>query len=494
MDETPSHAPEPQPMTGSKSISPLFVAFCFIAAIVFFNIPSSMEDPDLWWHLRDAQLQLSNHAFLSHDLYSYTAAGSTWMNHEWLAELPFYAGFRLFGFSGVYAVTLLTIEAIFLGLFYLIYSESKSITGALFGTIFAVLLSTVSFGPRTLLYGWLLLVVELLILARSMRREQAIWAMPFLFAVWVNTHGSWMIGIVIFGLFVASNFFTVSNGAIENQAASKPHIKRLLIAWCASAAALFLNPYGWRLVFYPFDMAFKQPLNIANIEEWHSLDFHTPRGRIMFLCLGLLFLLQLVRNRKWTLFELAVTAVGLYSAFSYSRFLFLAGILVGPVLARSLLSRSTTPRKPVSPLIAAAALFMIFGVVVGRVRTLDRTASDNDDRFPTKMLPYLSTFHPDGNIFNEYIWGGFLIWHEHQIPIFVDSRVDIFEYNGTFKDYLDIVHLNNDPIALLNKHKIKYVLFEKGAPLTYLLKTTHDWKVDYEDKTVTLLERKNPPQ
>jgi hypothetical protein len=491
MDEPSLHAPAPRATMGQRLILPLFIAGCFVATIVFFCVPRSMADSDIWWHLRDAQLQLSSHSFLTHDLFSFTAAGSPWMDHEWLAELPFYAAFHLIGINGIYFTTLLTIEVIFIGLFYLTYSQSKSIAASSIATILGICLSTVSFGPRTLLYGWVLLVVELLILARSQRHPKIVWALPAVFAIWVNTHGSWLIGIVVFAIFIAANSFTVSKGCIENRAASAPQIKRLLVCWFASVAALFLNPYGWRLVSYPFDLAFRQKLNVANVEEWKSLDFHTPRGRIMFLCLALLFLFQLMRSRKWGLFELGLTAMGLYAGFTYSRFLFLIAILVMPALARSMAPPALAPRRGLSPLIAGALAFLLTCCIVGRVRHPGPDVTQNDARFPNKALPYLAHFQPKGRVFNEFLWGGFLVWNDPQIPVFIDSRVDIFEYNGTLRDYLDIIRPKSS-IELFNKYDIQYVLFEKDAPLTYWLKTTHEWKVDYEDETTTLLERITP--
>jgi len=492
MDDNPLQASEVHAVTSSSLLWPSIIASCLIAAVVYFCVPRSMVDPDIWWHLRDAQIQLSSHAFITRDLFSFTAAGAPWMNHEWFAELPFYAGFHLFGMGGLYLVTIIAIEAIFLGVFYLTYLHSKAIWASAFVTVIGICLSTVSFGPRTLLFGWILLVLELLILARAQRDGRIIWTLPFLFALWVNTHGSWLIGMVVFGLYIAANSFTISMGCIESQALPPARMMRLILCWLASACALFLNPYGWRLVFYPFNLAFEQKLNIANIEEWKSLDFHTPRGRIMFCFLGLLFLFQLIRSRKWGLFELALAAMGLYSAFTYSRFLFLGAILVGPLLAKSL--ASTTPaasRRPLSPLISAALVFVILCCVAGRLRTPEQSATEGEARFPTQALPYLANFKPEGKVFNDFLWGGYLIWYERQIPTFVDSRVDIFEYNGTFKDYLDIIHLKNST-ELLNKHNIQYVLFEKDAPLVYFLKATRDWKVDYEDKTTTLLERITP--
>ncbi|ADW67532.1 hypothetical protein [Granulicella tundricola] len=476
------------PVSTRSSPYSLLLAALTIAAIVFYCVPDSMADPDIWWHLRDAQLQLSCHCFLSHDLFSFTAAGSSWMNHEWLAELPFYAGFHLLQTTGLYLVTLAAIEIIFLGVLWLAYLASGSILPASIATIAGVLLSTVSFGPRTLLFGWVLLVLELLIFALSKRRTALLWALPFVFLLWVNTHGSWLIGIVLFTLFVASSWITFHNGAIDAAPDPPDTRMRLIKVWAVSVLALFANPYGWHLVFYPFDLAFRQKLNIANVEEWKSVDFHSPRGRILFVCLAVLFLLQLLRGRKWTAFELVLLAVGLYSAFTYSRFLFLAAILVGPLLAVSLASAPRISRQRLSPMLRFALIAMILCFIGGRIRTRILTGTKEDSRFPDQSLPFLATFHPQGRVFNEFLWGGFLVWHKRDTPVFIDSRVDIFEYNGTFKDYLDIVRLK-DSLALLDRYQIRYVFFERDSPLIYLLKTTHHWKVDYEDNTSSLLER-----
>lgn len=466
-----------------------------VAAIVFFCVPQSMADPDIWWHLRDAQIQLASHSFLSRDLYSFTAASAPWMNHEWFAELPFYAGFRLAGDTGIYVVTLLTIEAIFMGALYLAWKSSKSLVAATCATAVGVLLSTVSFGPRTLLFGWILLVGELVILDRSREDARVLWGLPLLFMVWINTHGSWLIGIVLFTLWIACRSFSVDAGLIENVAVSREHRKRLLQTWSACLVALFANPYGWHLVLYPFDLAFRQKLNVANVEEWKSLDFHSPRGRILFLCLILFFVFQLLRRRRWTLPELAFTGVGLYSALTYSRFLFLAAILVMPVLARSLSAgRADEPprvRRRPTLLITLSLCFFLLCLVYGRLRTQERNATVHDSRFPGTALAELKTHHPHGRVFNEFLWGGYLIWNVHDVPVFIDSRVDIFEYNGTFKDYLDVVRLKNS-LGLLDQHQIDWVVFERDSPLVYLLKTSGKWQTDYEDATTAVLERVHP--
>jgi hypothetical protein len=474
---------------------PIVVAAAF-AALVYCMTPGSMADPDIWWHLRNAEHLFRLHSFIIRDTYSFTAMGAPWIDHEWLAEVPFYLGWRALGERGVLLVTAAAIEAILLGVFYLAYRQSRSLKAAVLVSTVAALLATVSFGPRTLLFGWICLVAELIVIDRfrSDEKTQArvVWSLPLLFAVWVNTHGSWLIGMVLLGLFAACGWVRVDAGSIQNVGWTRTQRRSLLATASLSIAALFANPYGWRLVAYPFNLAFHQQLNIANVEEWRTLDFHSMRGRVFLVCLASLFLLQLVRRRKWALYEVAFLFLGIYSAMSYSRFLFLSAILVMPLLAKEIPGLAPWRPRPTSlgfKWLNAVLLLALAPLVAFR---FPAPASQSDDpaeaAYPVRALAYLQQYHPQGNMFNEYTWGGFLAYHAPQIPVMIDSRADIFEYNGTFKDYLDAVQLRNTD-AVLNKYNIRCILFERDAPMIAYLLQTSAWKVDYEDQTAIVLER-----
>src|SRR4030042_4468276 len=47
-------------------------------------------DPDFWWHLRTGQLIVDTGSIPKADPFSYTAAGSPWIAHEWLSDLLIY--------------------------------------------------------------------------------------------------------------------------------------------------------------------------------------------------------------------------------------------------------------------------------------------------------------------------------------------------------------------------------------------------------------------
>jgi hypothetical protein len=467
---------------------PVVIVAAF-ATSLYRLAPASIVDPDIWWHLRNAEYLFQSHRFIVKDNYSFTAFGAPWIDHEWLAEVPFYLGWRAMGERGVLLVTALLIEAVMLGVFYLAYKRSGDIKSTTRVSVIAVLFATISFGPRTLLFGWLCLVVELIVLERFRSSEtgrRAIWALPPLFVLWVNLHGSWLIGIVVLLAFIACGIVRVSAGAIENAAWTPTQLRKLIAAVCLSVGALFANPYGWRLVAYPFNLAFHQQINIANVDEWRALDLHSLRGRVFLLCLAALFLLQLVRQRRWALYELAFLFIGVYAAISYSRFLFLAAILAMPLMATGIPGRRAPRRARNRPLFNAVLLLLLIPVATIRL------PSSRDDRaealFPLQALPTLHEFRPRGNVFNEYLWGGFLEWNARQIPVMIDPRADIFEYNGTFKDYLDAVELRGTN-EILKKYKIRYVLFERDTPLVSFLLQTPAWKIDYQDGTTVLLER-----
>jgi hypothetical protein len=168
---------------------------------LFSMYKPDMNDPDIWWHMRDAQYLLQHHQLPRNDTYSFTVGGHPWIDHEWLSEIPFYLAYRAFGVAGLKSLTFFLLDAIFLLLLYLCYQESRNFKASIAACCCAILLATVSFGPRTILFGYLYLIVLLIVLQRFRARGMApLWVIPLLFCLWANTHGSWAIGLIVFFL------------------------------------------------------------------------------------------------------------------------------------------------------------------------------------------------------------------------------------------------------------------------------------------------------
>lgn len=468
-----------------------------LACIVFLVLPKAIDDPDIYWHLRNTQVLLQTHHFLHTDLYSFTTGGRPWMDPEWLAEVPFYLGWRWMGERGIFLVQVMAIEAVMLGIFALGYLQSKNAKAAFLMAFAAIFLGSVSYGPRTLLFGWILLVAELAILYRFAdereawgegRRQWLLWLLPPLFCLWVNFHGSWMIGLVVLALFALSGWVEGTWGLMEARRWSAAERRTLAAVFLLSVLALFANPYGWRLVAYPFDMAFRQKLNVGNVQEWRSLDFHALRGRIVLGLMAGAILLQLARRRTWKLYEVAFLLLALDAALTYERFLFLAAILMPPLLAKDLARWMPYERDKDKPWLNAPIIVALIATMVTLFPTNAKLRQKWAESYPLQALPYLQQFHPAGNVFEKFEWGGYMIWHVRQVPVFMDSRLDIFEHHGVLQDYLDAVRMKRT-FEVFEKYHIRYVLFPRGTPLVYLLRHTPGWKVDYQDKTTVLFER-----
>ena len=469
---------------------------------VFTLRATDLNDPDIWWHMRNARFVIEQHQFPRQDIYSFTVAGHPWINSEWLAEIPFYLAHRFFGLVGIKALSFFLVDAIILLLLYLCYQESRNFKASVTVCCYITFLATVSYGPRTILFGYIYLLILLAILQRFRTRGTApMWAVPLLFWFWANTHGSWSIGLIVFFLIGISGLTEASWGHVDAVRWSPKQLRQLIATGLASVVALFLNPFGWRLVYYPFDLAFRQRLNIASVAEWVSVNFHDVRGKLVLIVLVGLLLGALFRNLRWNLGEILVLLFAIYSGLTYIRFLVLLGIVAAPVLARTL--DFFPPYRPEldTPRLNAVVILLLVVAMVYYWPREDTIKKSVAETYPSGFLPYLKTHSPRGNVLNFYLWGGYLGWNDPNLKVFIDSRVDIFEYAGVLQDYLNLLgtdNLTHRPDPILDRYRIQYVLFpavESKNPLHFagqlvpVLEHDPHWRKIYQDEICVLLQR-----
>jgi len=476
-----------------RNVFTFHLALASIVALwVYLVANRDVGDPDIWWHLRNAEYLFKSLRLPQVDMYSYTALGQPWINHQWLAEVAYYLAWRAAGLVGIYVLFLLLLELILLGTFYLAYKGSGNLKGSFLVSCFAVLLAAVSFGPRTLLFGYLYLLILLLILQRFRSTGQGpLWILPPLFCLWINSHGSWMSGMMVFGIIAAAGLLEGSWGRVEAVRWSPRQLRQLLMAGAASVAALFVNPYGYRLVLYPFDFILRQKLNVGHVEEWASVNFHEPRGKIVLILLAALLLGAVLGRCRWRLEELGLALLAVYFGLTHMRFLFQAAILLAPLLARMLDFLPPYRREIDKPLLNSVVFGGALLIMTFRFPTEAQLAATAAQRFPVDAMTYVKAHGLPGRIFNLYMRGGYLTWRCPEVKTFIDSRADIFEYIGVFQDYLDAVGLK-DSYRVLDRYQIRYVLMPPKDPLVYLLKHNPGWKVVYSDNVTTILERAGP--
>jgi hypothetical protein len=355
------------------------------------------------------------------------------------------------------------------------------------GCVF-LFMASVSLAPRTQLFGWLCLIAELFVLEQYRKGKTRLWLLPLIFGLWINLHGSWPIGMIFLAVYISCGWCGGEWGSLETKAWTRRQRNQLLCVFGCSAAALLVNPYGWRLIVYPFRVALTHHLTVSTVLEWQTLDFHSFRGKLVFLIVGALLLTSAMRQRKWNPVDLLFLLFATFAAFTYARFLLLEAVVLPPLLARELTFFSAYRRKTDKPWLNFGIVVLLRGFVFTHVPPEDSLRAQASADFPRRVVEYLPSHLPPENLFDDFDWGGYLIWNLPHTRVFIDTRPDAFEKQGIYADYMDTLFMKR-PLDILDEYGIQSVLMPKNAPLIYFLDHNEGWTKSYDNGIAVFMRR-----
>ncbi len=462
-----------------------------LGLVAFWSARNRIHDPDMWWHMKVGEKILQTGELPRTDEYSYTTDSHAWIPHEWLAEVTIYKAYQWGGLAGL-MLWLGLIGTILLGSLYLLcsaYSGNPKV--ALIGGLIGWFFGTISLAVRPLLLGhvFLVAVLALVHLART-RSVRWLWGLPPLFAVWVNCHGSFALGLVVLAAVLAAAHINLEWGLVESIRWPAAKLRVFRFAFIASGLALLANPIGWELAVYPLNLFFAQGDNLSNISEWQPLNFQEPRGMGVFAIVAILVLAALILERKVRLEEIVLVLLGSYLAVQHSRMVFVFGILVAPVVCRLLATswrgyRASRDHPKFNAALMAAALVLIWW----KFPSDSKLQSQIDQAFPTEAVAYLHDSGVTGNMLNEYVWGGYFIWAEPERKVFVDGRTDIFDWTGVLGEYMRWYTLQESPDTLLDKYQIDYCVLAANSQIGRAIELLPNWRKAYADDVAVVFTR-----
>lgn len=470
---------------------PAMLATLLVAA-AFVSVRKFAVDPDVWWHVKVGATILSTHHWPTSDPYSFTASGTPWIAYEWLGDVLLAALQHAAGLRGLMVFDFAVGAGVLVGLYALASLRSGSAKAAFVATAIMLPLASVSFSVRPQMLGYLLLILTLIILEQFRQgRRGMLWLLPGLFLLWVNTHGTFFLGLFALGVYWLTALVPMNWGGLQSRLWTVGERLHLSLVFLLSLIALTITPYGTRLAAYPLDMAFSQPVNVANVQEWQPMPFDLPSGKL-FLALIVGFLLMQGTTRAiWRLEETVLYLVGVALACLHARFLLLFVPIFTPMLA-VLLAR-WVPRYQRSIDHHVLNTVLIFLVLAGIVRFFpseSRIGHLVADQYPVKAIDYLRAHPIPGRMYNSYGYGGYLIWAlDGHHRVFIDGRGDIYERSGVFSDYLAISRLAPNALLLLRAYEVQSCLIERDEPLSTLLGALPDWQEVYHDKLSVIFVR-----
>jgi hypothetical protein len=464
----------------------------FLVGGVFISGRRFLVDPDMWWHLKVGESILATHRFPTTDTYSFTVHGQPWLAYEWLGEVALAAVQRIGGLRGLDALLIILGSAVMLSIYAFTTLRTGNSKAGFAASAILLILAAPSFSLRPQMFGYLFLVLTLIALELFRQgKRNAIWYLPLMMLLWVNTHGSWIVGLGAIFVYWVCGLFEFHVGGLESQRWSADQRKRISFAFLLCLCVLPLTPYGTRLEMSPFEFASSLPLNVTQILEWQPMPFNLLGGKI-FLALLLGFLLiQVAFQFSWRLAELGLLLFGTVMACLHIRFLLVFVPFFAPVFA-VIIARWMAHYDRSIDRYALNALLMA-GVVAAAIHyfpSQDRLQKIVSEHWPVGAVEYLNEHEIAGPMYNAYFFGGYLVWargSEHKA--FIDGRGDVYERGGVFRDYLQISRVQPGALAVLRTYGINSCLIERDAPLGTLLSASGDWNRLYTDDVAALYVR-----
>ena len=481
----------PAPGSLQRVFSFPVVQASLLVVLAIATVRGRFDDPDMWWHMRMGEVMWTTHTVPTTDVFSYTTNHHAYVPHEWLPQILIYAAYRWGGYCGLMLWLCIFTSAILIAGYALCSIYSSNVKAGFLGALAIWVFGTSGFSIRTQMVGYLLLTVEMLVLQLGKTRS-ARWflALPPLFALWVNCHGSFFLGIVVALVFLLASYLTFHVGSLESRRWEPCRRRMLAAALLLSCMALFLNPEGIQAIGYPLNMMFVQSTATRVISEWMPLAFNQGRGLALLGVLAVIFLLSAARRTPLFLHEILLLALGTWLAASHRRMVFPFGILAAPVLARVLSSvwdgyDSRQDRRWANA--ACIAVSIMFAVLC--FPGTQNLRAQVEEHSPVRAVEFIKGHRLQGPMLNDFDDGGYLIWAAPEYPDFIDGRADVFDWTGVLAEFERWITLQSPPQTLLDKYHVNFCLLERNSPMAEAMSLLPGWKLVYSDNRSAVFQR-----
>lgn len=506
-----------------------------------------MPAVDLAYQLRAGAEILAGGGVPAVDTWTFTVAGTPWLDQQWGAQVVLAAVFQAAGWTGLALLRAALVGATF-GLVLgavrsawslasvraggsAIASSARTATLIVLGS-FVVAAPALALRPQ--LFGVVLFAATLLILAQRAGHPRRLWLIPIIAAAWANLHGSFPLVIVLVGLAWLDEVALLR----EPTAAGQPRRRlpaRLLgstglaLIGAIAALATLVSPFGIDAWQYIANLA-RNPGITAQVSEWRSPSPLDPAGAIFYVSsavvLGVLvFRLRSDRRRPPARFFAPIVTVVVFGVL---------GVITGRGLAWWALA------APVAMVALQPGLRLadvnVPGVPSIRARTAREASAIEARRSPLNglviallgvvavmLLPVWRPLGPAGvpagvlshapqgivtelrrldesgrlirtnpHIWNPQTWGSWLEWAVPDMRVAVDSRIELFPPQ-VWADSNQLATGAGEWPSILDRYAIDVLVLtvEQEGRLGPLLEASHAWSRTYADAEGTVWVRAN---
>lgn len=481
--------------------------------ILIAALQKQQWDSDIFWALKSGEWIVTHLSVPHTDPFSYTFGGKPWVDFTWGFQVLAWLSYSLGGWAGLSALQALlvfltfvfiyiTLGALLPGRQWLRASILVVVYGAAHGRLFI----------RPHLFEFFFVSLFIMLLALHEKHDRPVYLfliLPFE-ALWVNIHSSAILGLFITGSYAAGKLIDeVRARGLKNFDLGRGVLIPGLVALLAPIAAL-LNPYGPKLVIFPFiHHGVDNKDAIRHIAEWMRPEFKDlffffypwPIEHFAFVALFFSVLACLALNaRRTKSWAYMLFAGALYMAVSHVRWTSLFAAFAAPVLAMGLKGSLERLEERAWPR-AAVVLLAVFMTVILADKHLSSDGEFGanmglglrEGKFPEGTVAYMKKEGLRGNIYNDYVFGGYLIYENPEVKVFIDGRTPTV-YSSYFFWTSRLAEDYGRWKRLEEEHKIDMVLVKLESDLCSKLRDDNGWAaVSFDDISILYLRKDKFP-
>jgi len=442
----------------------LLLVFFFI----FASFNAKIWDPDLWWHLKTGEYIAQTKSIPSTDPFAFTSLPQDPIHPEskrikfilgqyWIAQLIFYWVYETFSLQGIIYMRALILTLLIFLLYRSIRRDRVGFFSALLFLLPAVTILVNFTGERPQLFSFLFTFLLVFLLEGYKKASQSeamtshkkavltyLLPLPFVMMLWANMHGGFIIGIAVLLGYICCEilkYLTKKAG---------PHLqlrslKYLIGACVASIMFSLINPNGYNVI--PLLIELNKSQYMTSIVEAKSplvfiqYGYYTQELYVFFFLLAAGFLLFLINLKRADLTDvvifsglaaLSLSAARVIPFFTPVSIFMLARywkksvqIWSSSTLMSRIKERMVKLRSLAGPAFSESFLAIVCSVLI--IVMLNNgnyfQSGIRKGRYPEGAVKFLKENRIYGNMYNPYVWGGYLLWALYpDYKVFIDGR------------------------------------------------------------------------
>ncbi|MDP1792889.1 MAG: hypothetical protein Q8K63_02025 [Acidimicrobiales bacterium] len=400
------------------------------------------------------------------DGYTYTALGREWVVQSWLPAWIVGIAERAFG---MHAVLLLSgITSALLATLMVTLARTGSAVRTAFVAALTLLIAAQFWAPRPLMVGLICFALTVL----AVERRWKPWWLVLIGWVWVQSHGSFPLGVVFLGALWLGTWLPARDWRVG-------HIElRAGLALAGGIALGAVNPLGPKLVFFPLTAISKREV-FSHITEWRPLAFDSRETIIAIVGLTIAAVICIRRRIPWRV-AVPVVVFGLL-AWSARRNVATLAIVVAWALGHAL--------RRDEPVEGSHRVDPIIGLAVAAMAAVFAFTAMGEPALNTRPYPVASVrfaerngrFEAPHRVLSKDFVGNYIdLRRGPSGDVFIDDRFDMYPA-AVPEAYFDLLHDRDNPVAILDRYKVDTLIWPKDHDLPRRLRRD-GWRVAYSQK------------